>query len=388
MKEYIYGERNGISIIDLQKTLRLFQEAVNFVSHLAAQGKTVLFVGTKRQAQEAIQDAADRSQMYYINNRWLGGLLTNFSTVQNSIKRYKELDAMREDGFYDKLSKKEAARLERERKRLEKNLKGIREMDRLPDALFVVDSNHEIIAVKEAAKLDIPIISIVDTNCDPDPIDYAIPGNDDALRSIRLFTATIAEAVLAGRSVYQAKVAAELKAAQEKAARDQEARRKERAARAAAKKKAEEEAQAATDKAAQKEASEATPAATAPPEKEVEPSAKAAPPKAAAKSAPKKAAASADGKEAPASKTRSAAEQPKTEGEKAGAAKRAAAKKTPKKAKPATKSPKPKAEKTKAAAKKKTAAKAKATKKTASSSAKASADSKSKTPPAGDQGEA
>ncbi len=385
MKEYIYGERNGISIIDLEKTLRLFQEAVNFVSRLASQGKTVLFVGTKRQAQEAIQDAADRSQMYYINNRWLGGLLTNFSTVQHSIKRYKELDAMREDGFYDKLSKKEAASLERARKRLEKNLKGIREMDRLPDALFVVDSNHEIIAVKEAAKLDIPIISIVDTNCDPGPIDYAIPGNDDALRSIRLFTSTIAEAVLAGRSVYQAKVEAQLQVAQEKDAREQEARRKGRAERAAAKKRAEKEAQAA--EASPKAASDTTPVVASPPKKEADQAETIATSEGTKKAVPKKAKASVEGKEAPASRTRAAAEQPKPEGEKTGAAKSPPAKKTKKKAQPASKDTAPKAEKTTAATKKKPTAKAKVAKKTTRSRAKTSGDSKSKTPPAGDKGE-
>ena len=217
MKPYIFGQRNGIHIIDLQKTLGLFQEAVGFITKMASQGKTVLFVGTKSQAQESVEEEASRCGMYFINNRWLGGLLTNFSTVQHSIKRYRELESMRDNGFYDKLSKKEVARLERERKRLEKNLRGIKEMDRCPDALFVVDSNQEDIAIKEAAKLKIPIIAIVDTNSDPDLINYLIPGNDDALRAVKLFTGTIADAILAGRSDYEARVEAETRKAQEKA---------------------------------------------------------------------------------------------------------------------------------------------------------------------------
>ena len=234
MKPYIFGERNGIYIIDLQKTLKLFKGAIEFVSAIATQGKTVLFVGTKRQAQEVIQEEAERCNMYYVNNRWLGGLLTNFSTIQNSIKRYKELDSMRDNGFHEKLSKKEVARLERERKKLEKNLRGIREMDRLPDALFVVDSNREAIAVREASKLGIPIIAVVDTNCDPDQIDYVIPGNDDALRAVRLFATTIADAVLAGRNVYEARVEAELKEAEDQAEKEAAARRAAKEAKAAA----------------------------------------------------------------------------------------------------------------------------------------------------------
>ena len=221
MKSYIFGERNGIHIIDLQKTLKLFKEAVDFITEAAAQGKTVLFVGTKSQAQEAVEDEAQRCGMYFVNSRWLGGLLTNFVTVQNSVRRYRELESMRDNGFYEKLSsKKEVARLERERKRLEKNLRGIKNMDRCPDALFVVDSRQETIAIKEAAKLKIPIIAIVDTNCDPDLIDHVIPGNDDALRAIKLFTETIAEAILAGRARYEVRVEAELKEAEEKAAKE------------------------------------------------------------------------------------------------------------------------------------------------------------------------
>ncbi len=242
MKEYIFGERNGIYVIDLQKTLGLFKEAVDFVTNLAAQGKTILFVGTKRQAQETVENEAQRCSMYFINNRWLGGLLTNFSTVQKSIKRYKELDSMRANGFYEKLSKKEAARLERERKKLEKNLRGIKDMDRLPNAVFIVDSNKEAIAVKEAIKLNVPIIAIVDTNCDPDGIDYVIPGNDDALRAVKLFVSTVADAFLAGRGVYQAKVEAQTKEAEEKAQKEIALRK---AAKEAAKERLEEAERAA-----------------------------------------------------------------------------------------------------------------------------------------------
>ncbi len=201
MKEYIFGERNGIYIIDLQKTLKLFKDAMRFVGEMASQGKIVLFVGTKRQAQEAIAEEAVRCGMFYVNQRWLGGLLTNMVTVQRSIKRLKELDAMATDSGYEGRAKKEIARLERERKHLQQNLEGIKEMSRLPELLFVVDSNKEAIAVKEARKLGIPVVAIVDTNCDPDEVDYVIPGNDDALRAIRLFTNKIAEAVIEGKQL-------------------------------------------------------------------------------------------------------------------------------------------------------------------------------------------
>ena len=201
MKEYIFGERNGIYIIDLQKTLKLFKEAAKFVGEAAAQGKTILFVGTKRQAQEAIAEEAQRCGMFYVNQRWLGGLLTNWATVQRSIKRLKDLDRMASDGTYENRPKKEVIRLERERKRLEQNLAGIKEMPGLPDVLFVIDSRKEAIAVKEARKLGIPVVGIVDTNCDPDEVDFVVPGNDDALRSIRLFASRIADAVLSGRGM-------------------------------------------------------------------------------------------------------------------------------------------------------------------------------------------
>jgi small subunit ribosomal protein S2 len=198
MKEYIFGERNGIYIIDLQKTLKMFKEASKFVQDLAADGRIILFVGTKRQAQDAIAEEAQRCSMFYVNQRWLGGLLTNWITVQKSVKRLKELDEMATDGRYDLLPKKEVIKLERERKHLQANLAGIKNMTRLPDAIFVIDSNKEQIAVKESRKLGIPVVAVVDTNCDPSEVDYVIPGNDDALRAIRLFTSKISESIAEG----------------------------------------------------------------------------------------------------------------------------------------------------------------------------------------------
>ena len=198
MKEYIFGERNGIYIIDLQKTLKMFKEASKYVTDLTSTGKVILFVGTKRQAQDAIAEEANRCGMFYINQRWLGGLLTNWVTVQKSVRRLQELDDMATDGRYDLLTKKEVIKLERERKHLQANLAGIKAMKRLPDALFVVDSNNEAIAVKEARKLGIPVVAVVDTNCDPTVVDYVIPGNDDALRAIRLFTSKISDSVVEG----------------------------------------------------------------------------------------------------------------------------------------------------------------------------------------------
>jgi small subunit ribosomal protein S2 len=201
MKEYIFGERNGIYIVDLQKTLKLFKDAMRYVGEMAAQGKIVLFVGTKRQAQEAVAEEAVRSNQFYVNQRWLGGLLTNMTTVQKSIKRLKELDTMAEAGDWGGRAKKEIVRMERERKHLNQNLAGIKDMNGLPDLLFVIDSNKEAIAVEEARKLGIPVVAVVDTNCDPDKVDYVIPGNDDALRAIRLFTNKIADAVVEGRQL-------------------------------------------------------------------------------------------------------------------------------------------------------------------------------------------
>ena len=198
MKEYIFGERNGIYIIDLQKTLKMFKDASKYVQEMAAQGKTILFVGTKRQAQDAIAEEATRCGMFYVNQRWLGGLLTNWVTVQKSVKRLQELDEMATDGRYELLPKKEVIKLERERKHLQANLAGIKSLKRLPDTLFVIDSNKEQIAVKEARKLGIPVVAVVDTNCDPTEVDYVIPGNDDALRAIRLFASKIADSIVEG----------------------------------------------------------------------------------------------------------------------------------------------------------------------------------------------
>jgi small subunit ribosomal protein S2 len=203
MKEYIFGERNGIYIIDLQKTQRMFRDAISFVTNLIAEdrGKTVLFVGTKRQAQDAIREESERCGMFYVNQRWLGGLLTNFQTVQKSIKRLKDLEAMQTDGRYEKLTKKERIKLDRERESLNKNLSGIKSMNRLPDAVFIIDVRKEEIAVAEASRLGIPIVAVVDTNCSPEGIDYVIPGNDDALRAVRLFASRISEAILEGQQI-------------------------------------------------------------------------------------------------------------------------------------------------------------------------------------------
>ena len=201
MKEYIFGERNGIHIIDLQKTLKLFKEASHFVAELASAGKILLFVGTKRQAQEAVAEEAKRCSMFYVNQRWLGGLLTNYVTIQKSIKRLKDLEEMSQDGRYGLLPKKEVIKLERERKHLDQNLSGIKEMPRIPDAVFVVDSHKEEIAVREARRLGISVIAVVDTNCDPSLVTFPIPGNDDALRAIRLFTSKVADAVLEGKQM-------------------------------------------------------------------------------------------------------------------------------------------------------------------------------------------
>jgi len=218
MKEYIFGERNGIYIIDLQKTLKMFKEASKFVQDLASDGRIVLFVGTKRQAQDAIAEEAQKCGMFYINQRWLGGLLTNWVTVQKSVKRLKELDDMATDGRYELLPKKEVIKLERERKHLQANLAGIKNMSRLPDAIFVIDSNKEQIAVREARKLGIPVVAVVDTNCDPSEVDYVIPGNDDALRAIRLFTSKISESIAEGAQLMTDKQVADMQAATDEAA--------------------------------------------------------------------------------------------------------------------------------------------------------------------------
>ncbi len=356
MKPYIFGQRNGIHILDLQTTLKLFKEAVEFLTDISSRGKTILFVGTKRQAQESISEEALRCGMYYVNNRWLGGLLTNFATVRISIKRYKDLEEKRADGFYEKLSKKEVARLERERKKLEKNLRGIRDMDRLPDALFVVDSNRELIAVQEATKLNIPIIAVVDTNGDPDYVDYIIPGNDDALRSVKLFSKTAADAVLAGRGVFeaekgQAEEAAKAKAEAKAAAKVAAKAEAEVAAKAAPKAEAKAEAEVAAKAAPKAEAkAEAEVAAKAAPKAETKPEAEVE-----AKAAPKaeaKAEAEVAAKAAPKAETKAEAEVAAKAAPKAVAKPKAKAVAKPEaKAKPETKAaPKkaPKAAKTEA----------------------------------------
>jgi len=202
MKPYIFGKRNGIYIIDLQKTVKLFDEVVKFVQELASQGKRILFVGTKRQAQEAIAEEAARCGEYFVTNRWLGGTLTNFVTLRSSLQRLKEVEARLGDEN-SPMTKKERLRMERERDKMVKNLDGIRDMEELPDALFVIDPKKEDIAVAEANKLGIPVIAVVDTNCDPELIDYIIPGNDDAIRAIRLFAGRIADAYLAGSGKLQ-----------------------------------------------------------------------------------------------------------------------------------------------------------------------------------------
>jgi len=219
MKEYIFGERNGIYIIDLQKTQRMFKEAMKFLSTMTGEGtdRTVLFVGTKRQAMDAIKEEALRCNQFYINQRWLGGLLTNFQTIQKSIKRFKEIEAMQADGRIEQYAKKERLQLERERQALEKNLSGIKEMKRLPDAIFIIDTNKEEIAVKEANRLGIPVVAVVDTNCTPEGVSYVIPGNDDALRAVRLFSSRIADAILEGQQLAQQKEAEEAVIAAEQA---------------------------------------------------------------------------------------------------------------------------------------------------------------------------
>jgi small subunit ribosomal protein S2 len=205
MKGFIFGARNGIYIIDLQKTHRLLQEALQFVQEFASRGRTVMFVGTKRQAQEAIAEEAKRCGMPFVNERWLGGQLTNFVTIRKSLDRLKELEMMAGESQRERLTKKEIARLEKERMKLEKNLAGIKTLKNPPDAIFVIDTRKEAIAVAEARKLKIPVIGVVDTNCDPDEVDVVIPGNDDALRAIKLFAGKIADAILAGRSIREAR---------------------------------------------------------------------------------------------------------------------------------------------------------------------------------------
>ena len=199
MAPYIYTERNGIYIIDLQKTVKKLEEAYNFVRDLAANGQSILFVGTKKQAQDAIKEEAERVGQYYVNARWLGGMLTNFKTIQGRIARLRKIEQMEATGEFDLLPKKEVIQLKLEQSKLEKNLGGIKEMKKLPGALFIVDPRKEHIAVAEARTLHIPIVAIIDTNCDPDEVDYPIPGNDDAIRAVKLITAKMADAVLEGK---------------------------------------------------------------------------------------------------------------------------------------------------------------------------------------------
>jgi len=210
MKPYIFGERNGIYIIDLQKTVQYFKAASNFITDLVAEGGTVLFVGTKKQAHEAVEREAQRCDMYYVNQRWLGGTLTNFRTIRQRVEYLKKLDEMKNDGVYEALPKKEVLKIEKERLQLTRLLSGIRNMEELPGAMVVIDPRKEKIAVNEARKLDIPIVGLVDTNCDPEPIDYVIPGNDDAIRAINLILAKIADAVLEGREKLVVASAAEV----------------------------------------------------------------------------------------------------------------------------------------------------------------------------------
>jgi len=214
MKRYIFGERNGIYIIDLQKTMKGLEDAYNFVKKTAAAGGTVLFIGTKKQAQDAVFEEAKRSGAFFVNQRWLGGMLTNFSTIKKSIERLKQIETMKEDGTYDLLPKKEVSALEKERGKLEKTLSGIKDMGNLPAAVFVIDPKKERIAVAEAKKLAIPIVGVVDTNCDPDEIDHVIPGNDDAIRAIKLLSAKMSDAILEGRDTLSKTMAEETEKAE------------------------------------------------------------------------------------------------------------------------------------------------------------------------------
>jgi small subunit ribosomal protein S2 len=214
MKPYIFGARNGIYIIDLQKTVRYFKSAYNFIRETVQNGEKVLFVGTKKQAQEAIMEETVRAGQFYVNNRWLGGMLTNYSTIKGSIDRLKKIEIMSQDGTYQLITKKEALELERERAKLERSLGGIKMMTRLPGAIFVIDPKKETIAVKEARKLGIPVVAVVDTNCDPDDIDYIIPGNDDAIRAIRLFAARMADACIEGQQLRETRLRTDVEGAE------------------------------------------------------------------------------------------------------------------------------------------------------------------------------
>ena len=221
MKKYIFGARNGIYIIDLQQTVKLFKTAHDFVKEIAAKGQDVLFVGTKKQASEAIYEEANRAECFYVQNRWLGGMLTNFQTIKNNISRYHFLKTIENDGTMENYPKKEQAKMYKDMAKLEFAIGGISHMKRLPGAIFIIDPKNEAIAVKEAKRLNIPIVAVVDTNCDPDDIDFVVPGNDDAIRSIRLFASHIADAVIEGREMYEERQKAETdKAGDDMAASD------------------------------------------------------------------------------------------------------------------------------------------------------------------------
>jgi small subunit ribosomal protein S2 len=222
MRQYIYGSRNGIHIIDLQKTIMLFREAYSFVSETAGAGRKVLFVGTKKQAKDIISTEAQRSGMFYVTGRWLGGTLTNFKTIRSGIERLKSIDKMAADGTYQKLTKKEVARLESERGKLQKNLGGIKEMAKLPGAVFIIDPGKEYNAVAEASRMGIPIVAVADTNCNPEGVDYIIPGNDDAIRAIQLFTARIGDACIEGNKKYEENAAARAREPRPSDSRDEE----------------------------------------------------------------------------------------------------------------------------------------------------------------------
>ena len=262
MKPYIYGERKGIYIVDLQKTLKLLEEAYNFVRNQAGEGSQFLFVGTKRQAQQIVEEESKRCGAFYVNNRWLGGLLTNFTTIKHRIKRLKELEEMEESGKLNALSKKEQSRINQQLDKLRKNLNGVKEMEGVPDVIFVVDPKKEEIAVLEANKLGIPVIGIADTNCDPDYLDYIIPGNDDAIRAIQLIVKTFADAILEGREGFAARIAAEKKAEEAEAEKAEESKGKAEGSEAAAEtataeqqedKKSEKDAEAAKKQVAAKD---------------------------------------------------------------------------------------------------------------------------------------
>ncbi|WP_163782287.1 30S ribosomal protein S2 [Myxococcus vastator] len=228
MKPFIFGARNGIYIIDLQKTVVMARSAFRFVADITARGGSVLFVGTKKQAQDVVREEAARAGQYFVTSRWLGGTLTNFKTIKQGIDRLKTLEKMSEDGTFERLPKKEVALLEREREKLEKNLGGVKEMSKLPRCVFVIDPKKEHIAIHEASRLGIPVIGLVDTNCDPDGIDFVIPGNDDAIRSIKLFTSKIAESCIEGAARYRASGAAERDEQEEREGHDRGDRRDDR----------------------------------------------------------------------------------------------------------------------------------------------------------------